>query len=74
VDFSLTDEQRHFVEAIRDFCRRETGTSEQRERLTNGYTEAHSAEIYSKMADPGANGCRALLIPHSAPRPKRTGR
>jgi alkylation response protein AidB-like acyl-CoA dehydrogenase len=53
VDFSFTDEQRHFVEAIRDFCKRETGTSEQRERLTKGYTEAHSAEIYSKMADLG---------------------
>jgi isovaleryl-CoA dehydrogenase len=53
VDFSITDEQRHFVEAIRDFCQRETGTPEQRERLTNGYTEAHSAEIYSKMADLG---------------------
>jgi isovaleryl-CoA dehydrogenase len=53
VDFSLTDEQRHFVEAIRDFCQRETGTAEQRERLTKGYTEAHSAEIYSKMADLG---------------------
>jgi isovaleryl-CoA dehydrogenase len=53
VDFSLTDEQRHFVEAIRDFCQREVGTSEQRERLTNGYTEAHSAKIYSKLADLG---------------------
>jgi isovaleryl-CoA dehydrogenase len=53
VDFSLTDEQRHFVEAIRDFCQRETGTPEQRGRLTSGYSEAHSAEIYSKMADLG---------------------
>ena len=53
MDFSFTDEQRHFVEAIRDFCKRETGTSEQRERLTKGYTEAHSAEIYSKMAELG---------------------
>lgn len=53
MDFSLTDEQRNFVEAIRDFCRRECGTQEQRERLTNGYTEAHSAEIYSQMAELG---------------------
>src|ERR671918_1224427 len=53
MDFSLTDEQRDFVAAIRDFCRRECGTQEQRERLTNGYTEAHSAEIYSKMAELG---------------------
>jgi alkylation response protein AidB-like acyl-CoA dehydrogenase len=53
VDFSLSDEQRNFVEAIRDFCRRECGTTEQRERLTNGYSEAHSAELYSKMAELG---------------------
>jgi isovaleryl-CoA dehydrogenase len=53
VDFSLTDEQRDFVAAIRDFCRRECGTQEQRERLTNGYSELHSAEIYSKMAELG---------------------
>ena len=53
MDFSLTDEQQDFVAAIRDFCARECGTQEQRERLTNGYTEAHSAEIYSKMADLG---------------------
>jgi isovaleryl-CoA dehydrogenase len=53
MDFSLTDEQRDFVEAIRDFCRRECGTQEQRERLTNDYSELHSAEIYSKMAKLG---------------------
>jgi alkylation response protein AidB-like acyl-CoA dehydrogenase len=53
VNFELTDEQQDFVAAIRDFCKREVGTQEQRERLTNGYTEAHSAEIYSKMADLG---------------------
>ena len=53
MDFSLTDEQQDFVAAIRDFCQRECGTSEQRERLTNGYSEAHSPEIYSKMADLG---------------------
>ena len=53
MDFSLTHEQEDFVAAIRDFCSRECGTPEQRERLTNGYTEAHSADIYSKMADLG---------------------
>jgi isovaleryl-CoA dehydrogenase len=53
VDFALTDEQNDFVAAIRDFCAREVGTPEQRERLTAGYTEAHSAEIYSKIADLG---------------------
>ncbi len=53
MDFTLSDEQRHFVDSIRDFCRRETGTSEQRERLTDGYAHAHSKEIYSKMAELG---------------------
>src|ERR671924_605285 len=53
MDFSLTDEQRDFVAAVRDFCQRECGTQEQRERLTDGYSNAHSAEIYSKMAELG---------------------
>ena len=53
VDFALTDEQQDFAAAIRDFCKREAGTSEQREKLTDGYKESHSAEIYKKMADLG---------------------
>jgi isovaleryl-CoA dehydrogenase len=53
VDFKLSDEQRDFVAAIRDFCRRECGTAEQRERLTKGYTELHNRDIYSKMAELG---------------------
>ena len=53
MDFDLNDEQRAFAEAIRDFCARECGKSEQRERLTNGYTEQHSKEIYAKLAETG---------------------
>ena len=53
MDFKLTDEQRDFVAAIRDFCQRECGTQEKREQLTNGYTELHNQGIYSKMADLG---------------------
>ena len=53
MDFSLTDEQRDFVAAIRDFCRRECGTQEQREKLTSGYTEAHHDGLYRKMAELG---------------------
>jgi isovaleryl-CoA dehydrogenase len=60
MDFDLTDEQRHFVSAIRDFCARECGSQEQRERLTKGYSEAHSKEIYSRMAELGWLG---LTIP-----------
>jgi len=60
MDFSLSDEQQDFVAAIRDFCQRECGTAEQREKLTNGYTEAHSKELYVRMAELGWLG---LTIP-----------
>jgi isovaleryl-CoA dehydrogenase len=53
VDFSFTDTQSDFVDAIRDFCRRECGTLEQREKLTNGHTEAHNDALYRRMADLG---------------------
>ena len=53
MDFSLTDEQQDFVDAIRDFCDRECGTQDQRERLTEGYTEHHNAELYAQMAELG---------------------
>jgi isovaleryl-CoA dehydrogenase len=53
VDFKLSDEQRDFVSAIRDFCRRECGTQEQREQLTNHHTEHHNAGLYKQMAELG---------------------
>jgi isovaleryl-CoA dehydrogenase len=53
VDFALTDEQQDFVAAIRDFCGRECGTPDQRERLTDGYRDHHSAEVYKQMAELG---------------------
>jgi alkylation response protein AidB-like acyl-CoA dehydrogenase len=53
VDFQLTDEQRDFVSAIRDFCQRECGTAEQREQLTNNYAEQHNSDLYKQMADLG---------------------
>jgi alkylation response protein AidB-like acyl-CoA dehydrogenase len=49
----LTDERRAFVEAIRDFARRECGTREQRDRLTGGGLESHSSEIFGKLAQLG---------------------
>ena len=60
MDFKLSDEQRDFVSAIRDFCKRECGTPEQREQLTNGYTELHNEAIYKQMAELGWLG---LTIP-----------
>jgi alkylation response protein AidB-like acyl-CoA dehydrogenase len=53
VDFNLTDEQHDFVAAIRDFCKREAGSSEQREALTDGYELQHNQELYEKMAELG---------------------
>ncbi len=52
-DAWMTDERRAFVEAIRDFCKRELGTREQRAAATNDYKEAHSAEMYAKLAGLG---------------------
>jgi isovaleryl-CoA dehydrogenase len=53
VDFALSDEQSDFVDAIRDFCDRECGTQDQRERLTDGYRDHHNFDLYKKMAELG---------------------
>ena len=53
MDFALSDEQQHFVAAIRDFCERECGTPEKRGQLTNGHTELHNSGLYAKMAELG---------------------
>jgi alkylation response protein AidB-like acyl-CoA dehydrogenase len=50
---NLTDERRAFVDSIRDFCRRECGTREQRDRLTDGGQHAHSQALYERMAELG---------------------
>ena len=52
----LTDEQSDFVEAIRDFAKREAGTAEQREKLTDHYTELHNHEISAKLGELGYLG------------------
>jgi isovaleryl-CoA dehydrogenase len=44
---SLTDERAAFVESIRDFCRRETATREQRG------PDPHNQDVYARMADLG---------------------
>jgi isovaleryl-CoA dehydrogenase len=53
MDFALTDEQQDFVAAIRDFCARECGTQEQREKLTEGYELHHNFDVYKQMAELG---------------------
>jgi alkylation response protein AidB-like acyl-CoA dehydrogenase len=50
---NLTDEQRAFVETIRDFARRECGTREQRDALTDHGREPHNQELYERIAELG---------------------
>ena len=49
----LTDEQNDFVDAVRDFGRRECGTREQRDALTGGGKHPHNQELYAKVAELG---------------------
>ncbi|HYF24709.1 MAG TPA: acyl-CoA dehydrogenase family protein [Baekduia sp.] len=49
----LTDEQRDLVAAVRDFCRRECGTREQRDALTHHGRHPHNPELYAKVAELG---------------------
>ncbi|MFD4294104.1 acyl-CoA dehydrogenase family protein [Rhodococcus sp. NPDC058505] len=58
VDFST--EQRAFAQTVADFCKREAGTREMRDRLTDHGRASHSPEIYGKMADLGWLG---LTVP-----------
>jgi isovaleryl-CoA dehydrogenase len=53
---TLSDEQRAFVEAIRDFARRECGTREQRDALTDNGREPHNQQLYERIADLGWPG------------------
>ncbi len=50
---NLTDEQRAFVEAIRDFAKRECGTREQRDALTDHGREPHNQQVYERIAQLG---------------------
>jgi len=52
----LSDEQQQFVEAIRDFCSREFGTTEKLAELTNNFTDPHNHDVARKMADLGWYG------------------
>lgn len=49
----LTEEQAAFAAAVRDFAKRECGTREQRDALTDGGREAHHPELYRRLADLG---------------------
>lgn len=49
----LATEQQAFVEAIRDFAKREAGSREQRETLTDGGHNPHNQALYERIADLG---------------------
>ena len=49
----LTHEQQDFVAAVRDFCQRECGTREKRDKLTGNGEHAHNVELYQQMAELG---------------------
>jgi alkylation response protein AidB-like acyl-CoA dehydrogenase len=49
----FTDEQQAFADAIREFCARECGTREQRDKLTDNGAELHNAQLYARMAELG---------------------
>jgi len=50
---TFTPEQEAFAEAIRDFAKRECGTREQRDALTDGGKEPHNVDLYAKIAELG---------------------
>jgi isovaleryl-CoA dehydrogenase len=50
---SLTDEQRAFAEAVRDFANRECGTREQRDALTDHGQDVHNQQLYERIAELG---------------------
>ncbi len=49
----MTDERDALVGAIRDFARRECGTREQRDLLTDGGRESHNPEMFGRLAELG---------------------
>ncbi len=53
---TLTDEQREFASAVREFGRRECGSREQRDQLTEHGAEQHHQGVYRKLADLGYLG------------------
>ncbi|MEV6165422.1 acyl-CoA dehydrogenase family protein [Streptomyces sp. NPDC052052] len=56
----LSDERGDLVKAVADFCRRECGTKEQRDKLTGHGQEQHNQKLYEKMA---ALGWLGIAVP-----------
>lgn len=49
----FSNEQREFAASIREFCRREVGTREQRDKYTDSGRVSHSLELNRKVAELG---------------------
>ncbi|NUS45952.1 MAG: acyl-CoA/acyl-ACP dehydrogenase [Mycobacteriaceae bacterium] len=60
IDNEFTQEQRDFARAVADFCKREAGTREQRDKLTGNGEHAHNQQVYAKIAELGWLG---LTVP-----------
>ncbi|MGE4428408.1 MAG: acyl-CoA dehydrogenase family protein [Solirubrobacteraceae bacterium] len=56
IDFTFTDEQQAYRDALRDVFARECGTPEQLERLTDGHKKHHSHELSLKLGEAGLLG------------------
>src|SRR3954447_14608780 len=50
---TITEEQQDLIAAVRDLCRRECGTREQRDALTGRGRHPHNPELYRKVAELG---------------------
>jgi len=59
---TLTDEQRAFVEAIRDFAKRECGTREQRDALTDHGNDPHTGSPSSDGLGPRSPSSTAARV------------
>ncbi len=56
IDFTLTDEQQAYRDALRESFLREVGTAEALERATAGHTTHHSQELSRKLGAAGLLG------------------
>lgn len=53
MSIDLTPEQTSFARAVADFCKKEAGTREQRDALTEHGEHTHNQGLYEKMAELG---------------------
>ena len=54
----LTDDQRDLARAVDDFCRKEAGSRDQRQALTDGGRLHHNEDLYRRLAGLGWAGVR----------------